>query len=198
LTCGCRDLVARNRSVYPLVAMSCCSIRDNGVVQIGPHRKFHSIPNDACQIVGGLLRSETGFKHLEHLRSVHVVFVRGLLDAPHADRVPSPVQDNLDHSKAGIVAHHAILRSMPNDGKRASVAALALCAQDVREMLRVPRVWTKEHRAPFDQLVAAVIRGALDRHLTAEVFWSKVEVIAALAEVLKLPHQHVAAFRVEP
>ena len=65
--------------------------------------------------------------------------------------------------------------------------------ENMRKVLRVPCIWAEKHLTPFDELIAFTICHALNRHLTIQVFRSKVKMVAAFAEMLQLPDQQVAA-----
>ena len=51
----------------------------------------------------------------------------------------------------------------------------------MREIARIPFVWTQHNLAPFNHPVAFPIGACLDRDLTIEIFGTKMKMIAILA-----------------
>lgn len=72
-------------------------------------------------------------------------------------------------------------------------AVVVACRKHMREMLRVPRVWTKHHFSELKNLIAFAIGGTLNRHLPVEIVRKKMEVVASLRKALKLPNKKIAA-----
>jgi hypothetical protein len=101
----CPGLVISGSATLPLNGIKLAEHRRNFLVRFRIGTKLHPIPNDAGQVTSDLMIRRASLEHLENHWRVAVILVHGFGDAPHADRIPSPKQDNLDHAQFGWYVH---------------------------------------------------------------------------------------------
>jgi hypothetical protein len=108
------DGVDGSRATLRLNGVKLAEHRRDVLIRFRIGTKLHPIANDAGQVLSDLQIGCASFEHLKDCWRVAVILVHGFGNASHANRVPSPEQDNSDHPQFRRYVHHASLDGSAN------------------------------------------------------------------------------------